>query len=207
MNPAKPTERSAAMRAPAPHLIAVLLVSMLALAACGSPARSARPMPQPPKVPGQITSAPDLTGVQLPNFIMPLISGGVSIPRHNLTPGAVTTTDTGTVCNLAPAATSVPIPVALQSEVDSAYGLTDQSAQNKYILTYLVPISLGGAVTQQNVWPASVQGTGFFQKIQLDHILKNLVCRRFLTLKQAQRALERNWYLAWLKYVVATGHL
>ena len=195
------------MKPPAARLIAGLLAGALLLAGCSGPARRAASAPPPPKVPGQVIAAPDLTGVKLPDFIMPLISGIVSVPRHNLTPGAVTTTDTTTVCNLPPAATSVPIPAGLENAVFDSYGYVNPSVQNKYILTYLVPVALGGATTQDNIWPASVQGTGFFQKIQLDHILKSLVCRRFLTLKQAQRALERNWYVAWLKYVVATGHL
>jgi hypothetical protein len=195
------------MRPPAPRLIAVLLAGALLATGCSGSGKRAASVPLPPKVPGQVVAAPDLTGVKLPNFIMPLISGVVSVPRHNLTPGAVTTTNTTTVCNLPPAATSVPVPADLESAVFNAYGYTNPSVQNKYILTYVVPVALGGATTQANIWPASLQGTGFFQKIQLDHILKSLVCRRFLTLKQAQRALERNWYVAWLKYVVATGHL
>jgi hypothetical protein len=195
------------MKPPVPHLMVALLAGALLVTGCGGSGNQAASAPLPPRVPGQVVAAPDLTGVKLPNFIMPLISGVVSVPRHNLTPGAVTTTDTTTVCNLPPAATSVPIPAGLDNAVLSSYGYLNPSVQGKYILTYLVPVALGGAVTQANIWPASLQGTGFFQKIQLDHILKSLVCRRFLTLKQAQRALERNWYLAWLKYVVATGHL
>ena len=61
-------------------------------------------------------------------------------------------------------------------------------------------------MVQANIWPAAIRGTGFFQKVQLDHILKDMVCRRMVTLTQAQHALETDWYAAWLKYVVATGH-
>jgi hypothetical protein len=58
-----------------------------------------------------------------------------------------------------------------------------------------------------NIWPAPTQGTGFYQKIQLDHILRDMVYGRAITLAQAQHALEMDWYKAWLKYVVATGHI
>ncbi|HUC57547.1 MAG TPA: hypothetical protein VMA95_09110 [Streptosporangiaceae bacterium] len=179
----------------------------LLLTACAGQPKRVQLSPQPPKVPGEITSAPDLSGVNLPNFVMPLINGGVSFPTKSLSPGAVTTTDTNVVCNLKPAATSQAIPPSLQQSALDAYGYTNPSVQNKYLVTFVVPLSLGGALTQANVWPAAVQGTGFFELIQLDHILKLQVCRRFITLKQAQRALESNWYAAWLKYVVATGHL
>ena len=38
-------------------------------------------------------------------------------------------------------------------------------------------------------------------------ILREMVCRRTLTLAQAQHALETNWYAAWLRYVIAAGHI
>ncbi len=179
----------------------------LTAVACSAPSHHVRPAPSAPVVPGSVQTGPDLAGVQLPNFIMPVISGGVSVPRRALTPGAVTTTNTNTVCNLPPAASVHPIPISVEDEVFQEYGYSDPAVQNRYILNRLVPLSLGGTTTAANIWPAAVKGTGFFEKVQLDHILKGLVCRRFLTLRQAQRALEKNWYAAWLKYVVATGHL
>ena len=185
----------------------VSVACAMVLTACSGAPRHVAATAAPPKVPGEITAAPDLSGVNLPNFIMPLINGGVSFPKKSLSPGAVTTTDANVVCNLKPAATSQPIPPGLQQAVLDSYGYTGPSIQNKYLVTFVVPLSLGGAMTEANIWPAAVQGTGFFELIQLDHILKLQVCRRFITLKQAQRALESNWYAAWLKYVVATGHL
>lgn len=177
----------------------------LLTSACGSAHPTAAP-PQPPAVPGQATGGPDLTGVQLPDFTMPLIRGGVSRPKPALTPGAVTTTDANVVCNL-PARTRAPaMPFSVQQAVFNEYGYTTPSAQHKYILDYLVPDNLGGAPVQANIWPAAVRGTGFYQKIQTDHILREMVCRRTITLAQAQHALETNWYAAWLRYVVTTGH-
>jgi hypothetical protein len=158
-------------------------------------------------VPGETTQAPDLSGVQLPNFVMPLIHGGVSLPKPSLTPGAVTTTDATSVCNMQ-AHTVVPaISASVQTAVYDAYGYTSQNAQRKTILDWLVPYNLGGADVQSNIWPASVAGTGFYEKIDTDDILRQLVCRRELTLAQAQQALENNWYSAWLRYVLATGHI
>jgi hypothetical protein len=194
-------------RAGALRWLAVAAGCALTVAGCSAPARHVRSAPSPPAVPGAVSSGPDLAGVQLPNFIMPVISGGVSLPRRSLTPGAVTTTNTTTVCNLPPAANVHPIPISVENEVFDAYGYTNPAVHNRYILDRLVPLSLGGSTTAANIWPAAVKGTGFFEKVQLDHILKGLVCRRFLTLRQAQRALETDWYAAWLKYVVATGHL
>src|SRR5580658_8956885 len=79
------------------RLLVVALGCALAVTGCAGQPRHVQATPQPPRVPGEITSAPDLSGVQLPNFIMPLIDGGVSFPKKALTPGVVTTTDTNTV--------------------------------------------------------------------------------------------------------------
>jgi hypothetical protein len=186
-------------------LCVLALGCLLVVAGCASPRHHAAASSKPPVVPGQVTAGPDLSGAQLPNFVMPLISGGVSVPKKELTPGAVTTTNTTEVCDRTPAQNAQTIPPGLDPEVFSEYGI-GLNQQGRYLLDLLVPVSLGGAMTLSNIWPATLQGTGFVQKAQLDHILKDDVCHRFLTLRQAQRALETNWYAAWLKYVVATGH-
>jgi hypothetical protein len=54
--------------------------------------------------------------------------------------------------------------------------------------------------------PAALRGTGFYEKVQTDHVLRDLVCRRAISLVQAQHDLEKNWYAAWLTYVVAADH-
>jgi hypothetical protein len=56
-----------------------------------------------------------------------------------------------------------------------------------------------------NIWPAAIRGTGFYEVAQTDQILP--FCHRSISLIQAQRALEKDWYAAWLRYVVATGHI
>ena len=173
--------------------------------ACGS----TRPAPSAaaaPAVPGEATQGPDLAGVQLPNVVMPSVKGRVSLPRSALTPGAVTTTDGNAVCNMPAHAKAPAMPFAAQAAVLTAYGYTTPATQHKYILDYLVPFDLGGATTRANIWPAAIRGTGFSQKTQTDYILRQLVCRRSISLVTAQSVLETNWYVGWLRYVVAGGH-
>jgi hypothetical protein len=189
------------------RLAGILLILTLVITGCGT-ARSAAPAaPPPPAIPGQATSGPDLAGVQLPDFVMPLISGPVSLPRAALTPGAVTTTDATTVCNLAQHASPPSVPSTVTLAIDITYGYTTPIEQNKYNFDFLVPYDLGGAPVTANIWPAAIRGTGFYQKLQTDAILREMVCRRTLTLAQAQHALETNWYAAWLRYVIAAGHI
>ena len=72
------------------------------------------------------------------------------------------------------------------------YRYTNPAVQSKYEIDYLVPVLLGGARTIANMWPAALKGTGFFEKVQLDHVLRDLVCRRMLSLTTAQRDLEKS---------------
>ena len=191
---------------PGPRAILAAVALAALIGGCGSARSDAAPA-QPPVVPGQTTQGPDLSGVQLPDFVMPLIKGGVSLPDAELTPGAVTTTDAGNVCTMQPHSTVPASPAAVQTAVYAEYGDTSPASQHKYILDWLVPYNLGGADVRANIWPADVEGTGFYQKVQTDDILRQMVCRGELTLAQAQHELETNWYTGWLRYVVATGHL
>jgi hypothetical protein len=180
---------------------------VLAVSGCGGAAPPGTGVPQPPAVPGELTQGPDLTGAQLPEAVMPLIKGGVSRPNSELTPGAVDSTDTNYLCNMPPHSSAPELSTALQLQIYDEYGYTSQNAMRKYILDWLVPYNLGGAGVAANIWPAAVRGTGFYEKIDTGIVLRQLVCRRELSLVQAQQALEQNWYSAWLRYVVTTGHI
>jgi hypothetical protein len=186
-------------------MLAGLILAVL-ISGCGG-AHPGAAAAAPPAVPGEVTTGPDLSGVTLPDFVMPIIHGGISLPDRTLTPGAVTTTDANDVCDVQSHSTVPQLPSALQTAVYAAYGDTSPDALHKHTLDWLVPYNLGGAGVKANIWPAATAGTGFYQKIQTDTILRQMVCRRELTLVQAQQALETNWYSAWLRYVVATGHM
>lgn len=171
---------------------------------CGGGGHRPAAAPRPPQVPGQ-ASGPDLANVNLPDFSMPLVTGGVSRPRPALTPGAIATRNTAAVCAMPDHTGNSTIPAATQEAVFREYGITNAQVQSKYEIDYLVPIFLGGANEAANMWPAAFKGTGFFEKNQLDHVLRDRVCHRTLPLFVAQKDLEHNWYAAWLRYVVATG--
>jgi hypothetical protein len=185
-------------------LFLAIAIGAVLISGCGGAGPGAAPAPV---VPGEVTQGPDLSGVQLPDFVMPLIHGGISLPNPRLTLGAVTTTSADDVCDVQSHTAAPALSAAVQTAVYSEYGDTSASAQHKHILDWLVPYNLGGADVKANIWPAAVAGTGFYQKTETDDILRQMVCRRDLTLAQAQKALETNWYSAWLRYVVATGHV
>jgi hypothetical protein len=184
---------------------ALALGACLALLASGCGSAPHPAAPQPPPVPGQVSGGPDLSGVKFPNFIMPILRGRVSRPDRTLTPGVVATTDTNVVCALPKREVHQTITFATQNAIYAAYGYTTPAEQHKYTLDFLVPPGLGGALVRANIWPAAVRGTGFFQKEQLNSVLRDMVCRRQISLTLVQAQLRKDWYAAWLQYVVATG--
>jgi hypothetical protein len=186
-------------------LAAALTITGL-VAGCGGSGNHNAQAAQAPAVPGQATAGPDLTGVQLPNFQMLLVNGGVSLPSAALTPGDVTTTDANVTCALPTHGVEQGIPPAERTAVYDKYDLTVPAKQRKYVLDYLVPLDLGGTRDEANIWPAALRGTGFYEKVQTDNVMRNLVCRRAISLIQAQHDLEKDWYAAWLTYVVAADH-
>jgi hypothetical protein len=192
---------------PAGRLLGVLaaLAVLGGLAGCsasggGGQSTAAAPVPS-----GENTAAPDLDGASLPSFVMPEIKGGVSMPNAKLTPGSVVNTNTQSVCDISQHG-GHSIPWTTATKVFDSYGDPAVWQQHKLNLNLLVPFDLGGGSGTDNIWPASLRGTGFYQKVETDHVLRNLVCHRSLTLAAAQQDEETNWYAAWLRYVVATGN-
>jgi hypothetical protein len=182
--------------------IAAGLAVLVAVVGCGGGSDDGVAIPPVPA--GLTTAAPDLSGVSLPSFVMPEIKGAVSRPNPHLTPGSVVNTSTQAVCELS-SHSGFGIPYISAQKVYAAYGDQKSSKQHKVKLDYLVPLDLGGGTGTSNIWPASLRGTGFYQKAETDHVLHDLVCHRALSLAEAQHAEEVDWYAAWLRYVVATG--
>jgi hypothetical protein len=185
--------------------LAFALCAGVLAAGCAAGHGPAAAAPRPPAIPGLDTAGPDLSGVTIPTVIVPDVSGRVSRPIPRLTPGAIATTNTTVVCAGARNAVTQAIPQAEGAAVFEAYGLATKEQQKKFTLTYLVPLNLGGAATEANVWPSSLRGVGFFQEVQLNSVLRDLVCRRSLPLTEAQSLIRADWYAAWLEYVVSAG--
>jgi hypothetical protein len=83
----------------------------------------------------------------------------------------------------------------------SGYGSTNTALFEE---DHLISLELGGSPTDpKNLWPEPYAGvTGARQKDRLENALHTLVCDGTLTLKVAQKAISRNWYLAYQKYVL-----
>jgi len=124
--------------------------------------------------------------------------GVVAEPNKTLTPGAIDSNNMGVVCGSAKHnKAAIPFPAG-QAE-DDRYGLP-QNVRLRYHFDYLVPLTLGGSTDITNLWPVDVKGIGFYQKEQLNAVLRDKVCSGELDLNTVQQQLERNWYTLWLKY-------
>jgi hypothetical protein len=122
----------------------------------------------------------------------------VARPNPRLTPGVVAVRDVAAVCQQ-PKRARAPVPFGQQQAILTAYGITAQDAK-KYALDYLVPLQLGGATVNANLWPAATRGFGFHEKQQLNARLRILVCRGEVPLADAQRDIAADWYVEWLLY-------
>jgi hypothetical protein len=133
--------------------------------------------------------------------------GLYSRPDPRCTPGAVNpaarqVTLNSTICRSGWTSTvrpaeSITEPEKLASM--AAYGLRGLASAYEY--DHLVPLELGGAVNDpRNLWPEPDYPTrsGFYRnpKDRLENVLKRMVCRRAITLAQAQRMIASNWVAA-----------
>jgi len=175
------------------------LVLVAALAASCAPSGADPSAPYFPTSRPAASSPPAVDpSVALPATQSVAKTGPVAMPNPKLTPGVVATRDVGAVCQQ-PKRVRSPIPFAQQQAIFTAYGIP-ASETHRYGLDYLVPLQLGGATVNANLWPAATRGVGFYDKQSLNARLRLLVCGGQLALADAQRDIAADWYTEWLKY-------
>ena len=133
-------------------------------------------------------------------FLLALSVQAAELPNIVKTPGktrSVTvdelcTTKTSTVRN---------VPDSLKKQVFTAYGMSgnDRSVcKEGYEIYHLVSLELGGDNDQLNLWPQSYCGiNNAYDKDKLENELHRQVCKRQITLIQAQNCIARDWVLCY----------
>jgi hypothetical protein len=84
----------------------------------------------------------------------------------------------------------------------AAYGWYAGRAPSGYEEDHLIPLELGGAPSDpRNLWPEARSGASGSagQKDVLENYLHRAVCSGAMTLRDAQRAITRNWRSAYLE--------
>jgi hypothetical protein len=93
----------------------------------------------------------------------------------------------------------------LKKKQMAALGLTGKPSD--YELDHLISIELGGNPTDpNNLWPEPWNGPqGAHIKDAIETHLKHLVCKRQITLLEAQTAIRTDWIAAYKKYIGPLG--
>lgn len=135
---------------------------------------------------------------------------GIPEPDPRLTPGAVVSdATTREVCQVGYARRERDVTIAMKRAVLRAYGM--RYVPGRLVIDHLVPLELGGAnvardrrsgriVVTANLWPQPTTGAGAAAiKDRLENYLHRQVCAGRVGLRDAQLAIARDWYEAWLR--------
>lgn len=131
----------------------------------------------------------------------------LQLPDKRCTPGGAATDVkqtlvASTTCKPAYVSSRVPdrrAMTAASEKVFAAYGIP-ASARSNYTVQFLVPSSLGGAFSYQNLWPVPKTGATPSVKSGIDDWAKRVVCRGTTGLDYARHLVSADWPSA-LKYI------
>lgn len=135
------------------------------------------------------------------------------MPNAKRTPGAVDTRVTqanikSTIC--VKGYTSTVRPPATyttklkKKQLASGYAYKGIMTTSYYEEDHLISLELGGSPTaEKNLWPEPYNGPyGAHSKDKVENKLHTLVCAGDMALKTAQQLEAKNWYAAYVQYVV-----
>jgi hypothetical protein len=81
-----------------------------------------------------------------------------------------------------------------------SYGVNAISAKtNKSQLDHLVPLGIGGADDESNLWPQPYDEA--ILKDKLEWRMRDLVCKENVPVEKLQQEIRTNWWDAYKKYV------
>jgi hypothetical protein len=141
-----------------------------------------------------------------------VLGGGVVLPDPKLTPGALNpavrqSTISSTICTAGYTSTIRPpssYTTALKiRQLDSGYNFRGDTDTGDYEEDHLISLELGGSPTSvKNLWPEPYRAReGARVKDRIENKLHELVCDGAISLRTAQRAIARNWWSAYERYI------
>jgi hypothetical protein len=125
----------------------------------------------------------------------------LTIPDHQLTPGATRSVSLGDVCSMPHEEVVRDVPDSLRQEVFKEYGIVNPRTED-YEIDYLIAPGLGGTEDIHNLWPEPLTPSAWNAHVKdaLEERLHQLVCAGKLDLPTAQRAIATNWISAYKQY-------
>jgi hypothetical protein len=125
---------------------------------------------------------------------------GVLIANPDITPGHATPDLTvATVCSAGFGVDVRHADYGTRSDIFANYGIP-WSEHKQYQVDYLIPLSLGGDDSKDNLWPMPLSGPASpAMKAALTDRLHTLVCTGKLSLATAQKEVASNWWATYLQ--------
>lgn len=123
------------------------------------------------------------------------------VPDDGLTPGEIATTDATEVCVPGYARSMRHTSGRIKAMAYRQYGIDRRSGH--FEIDHRVPLELGGADTEANLWPESydTEPWNAHVKDRLEERLHAMVCNGELSLPDAQSAFLGNWTDAYRRYL------
>ncbi|HXQ25787.1 MAG TPA: hypothetical protein VN822_05200 [Candidatus Acidoferrales bacterium] len=142
-------------------------------------------------------------------------NGPALLPDPNVTKGHVVITDKHAVCTTNWGTDERHVTKRMKNDVYAAYGTAPgvgvcvlkahQTKAGKTVMEgcevdHLISRELGGADEEDNLWPQPyTQHPGAHEKDWLENELHKEVCTGQITLEDAQKEIQTDWYAAYLK--------
>ena len=123
-------------------------------------------------------------------------------PNPTLTPGAILTTDTSTICTPGYASSVRNVSTATKKQVYAEYSVSYPQPTGAYEVDHFIPLEIGGSNDITNLWLEPATPTpGFHQKDQFENFEHGQVCDGEITAAEAQRRMVSDWYFYWQEEV------
>jgi hypothetical protein len=124
------------------------------------------------------------------------------LPDRTLTPGAVLTSDVGTICRPGYAKSVRHVRGKDKHAVYREYGIA-RHRPGEYEVDHLISLELGGSNDIRNLWPESYQTKPWnaHVKDKIENRLHLLVCAGRLDIREAQRGIATDWIAAYKRFL------
>jgi len=124
------------------------------------------------------------------------VSHNSTYPDSQLTPGDTFTDLTlSKLCTKGYTQTVRNVSVTTKKKVYEEYGTTYPQAPGAYEVDHFIPLELGGSNDIKNLWlEPSLPFPGFHQKDIVENYLHDQVCKKDITLQEAQDEIRTDWY-------------
>lgn len=117
------------------------------------------------------------------------------------TPGAVfTEVSAQDICDPGYSARVRNVPKKTKKLVFERYGIPYPQPRAAYELDHFISLELGGSNEPENLWPEAAEPRpGFNEKDVVENYLHDQVCDGKLSIKEAQGAIQKDWYAVYQK--------